>query len=65
MNPVRRWLSDTKTTEQELARLAGLHRNTISRLLHARLQPDVSTVRAVARVTGIPVATLLEDQNSA
>lgn len=48
-------------TQQELAVAAGLHAITVSRIERGAVQPDLSTVEALARALGATVAELLGD----
>ncbi|HEY4003391.1 MAG TPA: helix-turn-helix transcriptional regulator [Candidatus Xenobia bacterium] len=58
---LREWLKRTGTTKGALARQAGLGRNTVSRLINGQDGGRVQTIQALSRVTGIPLASLLEE----
>ena len=57
---VRAWRRHAGLTQAELARRAGVHRNSINRVERGLASPRAALLAAVARALGIPPARLWE-----
>lgn len=58
---LQRAMQRAKIGPVQLARRAGLHRNTVHTLLTRKREPSLSTVSAIAKVLGVSPFTLLID----
>jgi DNA-binding XRE family transcriptional regulator len=62
---LRYWRERAALTQEELAREAGLRRQTVVAIERGHSQPHLSTVRRLAKALGVKPAQLMEDGGDA
>jgi transcriptional regulator with XRE-family HTH domain len=60
MERLKRWLSETSTTQKALGETLGVKQPTVSDWVSGETSPSIDNLRELSRVTGISIDELLD-----